>query len=274
MKQNVLVTGGASGLGLAIAKQYLSQGANVCIGDINQQYMQSAREALSAYSDQVTFSVCDITDEASIEQLRATLSEQWKQLDVLVNNAGVATGGKLEFEDIETWQWVLNINLLGLVRMTKAFVPMLTRSPEQPNSCIINIASQAGITPIPAMGSYNASKSAVVSFSETMNLELGGQGIHVSVACPSFFATNLDKSLRTNMPGLDKTVTKLLNRSDLTADQVAAIIVESAAQKKFMLLTHKEGKRAYYLKRFLPTSKYLNIVRKQTAKLLGSGREQ
>ncbi|MEP7766313.1 SDR family NAD(P)-dependent oxidoreductase, partial [Sanguibacter sp. 26GB23] len=84
----------------------------------------------------------------------------------------------LEYEDIEQWQWVLNINLLGLVRMTKAFVPLLSA---QTHSQIINIASQAGITPIPYMASYNASKAAVVSFSETMYLELAKSGIQVSV---------------------------------------------------------------------------------------------
>ena len=121
MKLKVLVTGGASGLGLAITKQYLQRGADVWICDINDEYMQSAKQALSDYSAQLTFSTCDITNDESIEALRAQIAGAWQNLDVLVNNAGVATGGKLEFEDIDIWQWVLDINLLGLVRMTKAF---------------------------------------------------------------------------------------------------------------------------------------------------------
>ena len=202
MIQDVLITGGASGLGFALAKQYLRDGARVLICDLNEQSGQAALDALSELGD-ITFARCDITNQADVDELVAKVQDTWGKLDILVNNAGVATGGALQYEDIEQWQWVLNINLLGLVRMTRGFEPLLKQH-AHPGS-IINIASQAGLTPIPVMASYNASKAAVVSFSETMHLELHPKGIKVSVACPSFFATNLDKSLRTKQPGIAQT---------------------------------------------------------------------
>ena len=182
---------------------------------------------------------------------------------MLVNNAGVATAGLLESESMEQWQWVLDINVLGHVRMSKAFLPLLKASTAV-DKCVINIASQAGITPAPGMGSYNLSKAAMVSFSETIFLELAALNIHVSVVCPAFFETNLNTSLRTEQSGLSDLVTKMIKESGVSAEQIAAIIAKEVADKKFMIITHKEGRKAYRMKRFLPIEKYLNIMKKRT----------
>jgi short-subunit dehydrogenase len=180
---------------------------------------------------------------------------------VLLNNAGVATGGALEFEDIQQWEWVININVLGMVRMCRAFVPIMK---QQGGGKIVNVASQAGITPAPLMGSYNASKAAVVSFSETMHLELQDSKIHVSVACPGFFSTNLDESLRSKQPGVAKLVSKMLHTySDITAAQVAETIYQDSEALKFMSITHKDGRSAFRFKRWLPPMRYLAMMKKQ-----------
>jgi NAD(P)-dependent dehydrogenase (short-subunit alcohol dehydrogenase family) len=260
MTQHVLITGGASGLGAALVAHYAKSGAKICIADLNEQRGNEVITANAKYAAELFFQPCDITQLADIEALHNVVVAHWGKLDVLINNAGVATGGALEFEDIEQWQWVLNINLLGMVRMSQIFVPLLTK---QPTSQMINIASQAGITPIPYMGSYNASKAAVVSFSETMYLELAKLGVHVSVACPSFFATNLDESMRSKQPGAQALVSKLLTRSSVTAGDVAAIIVNRANAGDFMILSHKEGRLAYRLKRYLPTKRYLKMMLKK-----------
>lgn len=265
MSFNVLVTGGASGLGKALALRYAKAGAQVCISDINPDAAAEVVKQIENYQGQAFFIPCDITQQQDVDQLQQVLSEKWQHLDVLVNNAGVATAGSLEFEDIEQWQWVMNINLIGMVRMTKSFAPMLRPVSDNARTpSIVNIASQAGITPIPMMASYNASKAAVVSFSETMHLELAREGIHVSVACPSFFNTNLDKSLRSNQPGADKLVKKMLTRSDIDADQVADIIFQGAEKQQFMIITHKQGRAAHRLKRLLPTRRYLNMIKQKT----------
>lgn len=258
MSKTVLITGGASGLGQALAHEYAKQGFEVCIADLNQERGESVCSQINKTGGCAFFIGCDITDESSIEQLKSELQTRWGKLDVLLNNAGVATGGALEFEDIEQWQWVMNINVFGMVRMCRAFVPMLE---QQDTSQIINIASQAGITPISLMASYNASKASVVSFSETMHIELAARGIHVSVACPSFFATNLGESLRSKQPGIAELVGKMLSKSDIDAAEVARQIYHASESGKFMIITHKLGRQAFNMKRWLPNKRYLNMMK-------------
>lgn len=256
----VVITGGASGLGAALVKRYAQAGAKICIADLHAERAKKVIAVNAQAAADLFFQPCDITNQADVEDLLEVVTARWGKLDILINNAGVATGGALAFEDIEQWQWVLNINLLGMVRMTRAFAPLLAM---QKSSHLINIASQAGITPIPYMASYNASKAAVVSFSETMHLELAKDGIHVSVVCPSFFATNLDESMRSTQPGVHDLVKKLLSRSDIDADEVANIIKSRADAGDFMILSHKLGKRALWLKRLMPTNRYMAMMKKK-----------
>ena len=248
MMKTVLITGGASGLGEALAWHYAKQNFEVCIVDLNAQRGHKVVDRITQSGAAAFFLPCDITAETDIEALKGQLQSRWNKVDVLVNNAGVATGGALEFEDIQQWEWVININVLGMVRMCRAFVPMMK---QQGAGKIVNIASQAGITPAPLMGSYNASKAAVVSFSETMHLELQGSKIHVSVACPGFFSTNLDESMRSKQPGVAKLVSKMLHTySDITAAQVAQAIYQDSEALKFMTITHKDGRSAFRFKRW------------------------
>lgn len=258
-KQRILITGAASGLGKALALHYANDGAAVFLVDKNLAEVEALASTLSQQGADAFAWGCDITQQTEIDALRKAVDQQWSSVDVLINNAGVATAGALEFEDLELWQWVFDINLFGMVRVTRTFIDKMSNQ-----SQLINIASQAGITPIPLMASYNASKAAVVSFSETLHLELAHRGIHVSVACPSFFATNLDKSLRTNQPGIGKLVSKLLTKSDLSASEVAKIIAQQSAARQFMIVTHKAGKIVYAMKRFLPNKRYLNKVKTKT----------
>jgi NAD(P)-dependent dehydrogenase (short-subunit alcohol dehydrogenase family) len=259
--KTVLITGGASGLGEALALHYAKQHFEVCIVDLNVERGNKVVDSITKSGGAAFFLPCDITNETDIETLKQQLQSRWQKVDVLVNNAGVATGGALEFEDIEQWQWVININLFGMVRMCRAFVPMMK---QQGAGKIVNIASQAGITPAPLMGSYNASKAAVVSFSETMHLELTHDNIHVSVACPGFFSTNLDESLRSKQPGVAKLVSKMLHTySDITAAQVAEAIYQDSENFKFMTITHKDGRTAFRIKRWLPAMRYLAMMKKQ-----------
>jgi len=168
---------------------------------------------------------------------------------------------------LDQWQWVIDINLLGQVRMTKACLPLL-RNSEAANKTIINIASQAGLTAAPGMASYCVSKAAMVSLSETMHLELSVEGIHVAVVCPAFFDTNLNTSLRSSDEKMQEVVTKMIKKSGVSAEEIANKVFDAVNQKKFMIVTHKDGRKAYRLKRFLSMERYLNLVKKRTAKYM------
>lgn len=264
----VLITGAASGLGKALALRYAASGADVCVVDFNQDDGAEVAAAINS-GDQGSafFAACDITSQHDVDELLAIIKERWGTLDVLINNAGVATAGLLAYEDMESWQWVMNINVLGQVRMTKAFVPLINNSTEQ-HRAVINVASQAGLTVAPGMGSYCASKAAVVSFSESLFLELVHDDIHVSVICPAFFETNLNKSLRSNQPGMDKVVEKLLKDSGIGADEIAEKVFNGVMAKEFMIITHQTGREEVTRKRAMPTNDYMASVAQHTRKFV------
>lgn len=259
----VFITGAASGLGKALALRWAKTGARVCLADVNDAMGQETLAEVNATGAQGVYCHCDVTELTQLQDARDELLARWGGVDVVINNAGVATAGTLQNEDIEQWQWVLNINLLGTVRTSQVFVEVFKR---QGRGHLVNVASQAGLTPIPNMASYNAAKAAVVSFSETMALELAQHHVAVTLVCPSFFRTNLDKSVRSKQPGMDKLVRKMMERTHITAEDVAERTYQAVKKRHFMVLTHREGLKVYLLKRFLPIRTYLNMMLKKTVR--------
>ena len=263
----ILITGGATGLGQAIALKWAEKWVNkdkdisICIADINQERGDKTVDMLCAQGANAFYVHCDITSDNDVKALAQTIETRWGGVDYVFNNAGVATGGSLLDETIEQWQWVFNINVLGMVRVSRALLPLMRK---QGSGYFINVASQAGLTPIPYMGSYNSVKAAVVSFSETMKLELAPDNINVSVVCPSFFKTNLDESMRSNNPASHKMINKFFAKADMTKEEVAESIYQQVGQGKFLILTHKLGKRAFLLKKLLPTQRYISNMLNQT----------
>ena len=267
MMRKILITGAGSGLGEALAKKYSKEGSEICVADVSQEGGEAVVQHIQDAGGEAFFVKCDITQQCDVEKLVMTVAERWGSIDMLINNAGVASAGKIDSETMEQWQWVLDINLLGHVRMTKSCLPLL-RNSEAADKTIINIASQAGLTAAPGMASYCVTKAAMVSLSETLHLELAPDEIHVAVVCPAFFDTNLNQSLRTSDEKMQAMVTKLIKKSGVSADEIAGKVFDAVNAKKFMIVTHKDGRRAYRLKRFLSMERYLKIVKKRTAKFL------
>jgi len=267
--KKVLISGAGSGLGKALALRYARAGAEICVSDINADGGNEVVQLIENEGGSAFFMACDITQQWDVDKLAIQLAERWESLDILINNAGVATAGLLESETIEQWQWVLDINLLGHVRMTNAMLPML-RNSRQAQRDIVNIASQAGLTPAPGMGSYSMSKAAMVSYSETAHLELANDGIHVSAVCPAFFDTNLNTSLRSDDPKMQNVVDKMIKKSGVSADEIASKVYDAVNARKFLVITHADGRKAYLMKRYLPIESYLKIVKKRVAKYMNS----
>jgi NADP-dependent 3-hydroxy acid dehydrogenase YdfG len=233
----------------------------VCIADIHEQRGQETLALLTEKGTEAFYQTCDITQDDDVANLVTAIEARWGGVDVVFNNAGVASGGSLSDESIAQWKWIFDINLLGMVRVSKAMLPLFKA---QRSGYFVNIASQAGLTPIPYMNSYNAVKAAVVSLSETMKLELAPDNIDVSVVCPSFFKTNLDESMRSDNPAMHKMMARFFKKADMTKEEVAQSICDQVAQKRFLILTHKLGKRAFLMKKLLPTQMYINNMLKQT----------
>jgi len=268
MKTRVFITGGASGLGRALAMRYARDGALVCIGDINDPRGEATRRELDALSPGARYLRTDVTHEAELQKVADELQRDWGGLDVLVNNAGVAQAGAIEQTPLTDWEWLLDINLLGVVRGCRVFTPIFK---QQRSGCIINIASMAGLLDVPFMASYNVSKAGVIALSGTLAQELMQDGVRVTVACPSFFKTNLNETFRTADPETRKTMERLLESGRLTAEQVADKIVDGAARGDAYILPHLDGSLAWLGKRLLPTRVYRQLFQRGVLKMLRPG---
>jgi short-subunit dehydrogenase len=203
------------------------------------------------------------------EELRAAsewLASNWGGVDVVVNNAGVAQAGAIEEVSLDDWQWIIDINLLGVVRGCKVFTPLFKR---QGHGHFVNIASMAGLLDMPMMGAYNATKAAVVSLSETLHNELADSKIGVTLVCPSFFKTNLADSLRASNPAMRNVLGKLLNRSKVTAEHIADQIFQAVRTREFYVLPHMEGRQAWLAKRLLPRRIYSELIKRQARRMSG-----
>jgi NADP-dependent 3-hydroxy acid dehydrogenase YdfG len=240
----VLVTGAGSGLGRAVATRFAGTGARVLVSDVDLTAAEAVAKELGQTAREL-----DVTSDAAWAGALEYCQEDWGGLDVLVNNAGVAAGGRFERIPIEDWDWIWEVNLKSVVRGCRTFVPLFK---EQHAGHIVNVASLAGIMNLPAMSSYNVTKAGVIALSETLRLELEPYGVHTTVVCPAFVRTNLGVRLRSPDPGVAQLVDKLMASSKVTADDVAAQVVDAVADRRFLVLTHRDGRRSARLKRYVP----------------------
>jgi NAD(P)-dependent dehydrogenase (short-subunit alcohol dehydrogenase family) len=238
----VLVTGGASGLGAALVRRFAARGDRVLSADVADG---GAVPADAGSAGEVVRRRLDVRSEEDWESARAWVEAEWGGLDVLVNNAGVAGGGRIELCSMEDWQWIFDVNLFGVVRGTRAFVPMMKA---QGSGRIVNTASLAGLVHPPGMGSYNAVKAAVVAFSETTAHELAPWGVGCTAVCPSYFRTNLVSSMRGADTDLATQIGKLVERSPISADDIAAAVLEGLDRGEELIVPDEPARAAYALK--------------------------
>ncbi|MCP5206206.1 MAG: SDR family oxidoreductase [Hahellaceae bacterium] len=264
MEKRVFITGGASGLGKEMALLFARKGYRVCIGDVNPERGFEAEAELSRVAPQALYLHCDVTKLADLESVRDTLIEKWGGVDIVVNNAGVGgTAGWLEDVSLEDWEWVIDINLLGVVRGCRAFTPLFKK---QKSGYFVNVASVAGLMNAPMMSNYNVTKAAVISLSETLRVELEPYGIYTSVVCPAFFPTNLTENLRSTVGGVHSQVNKLMKRSGVTALQVAQAVAEAVEKKEFWVVTHRLERNMWKFKRLWPDG-FSMLMKQQSKKL-------
>jgi len=257
-RQRVFITGAASGLGRALALRFAREQARVIIADINQDRARETAAELVAAGGEALVVSCDITDGASVEHAVAEAVAAWGGIDVLVNNAGVASAGTVCDTSMQDWSWMIETNLLGAVRMCRACLPLMQA---QRAGHVINVASAAGIVQSPGMASYNVAKAGMIALSETLNNELRGFGIGVTVACPSFFTTNLMESYRGPATGVREMAGKLMKRSKLSADDIADAVYQAMVKGELFVFGHGEARIAYHFKRLLPGTFYWSTAR-------------
>jgi NAD(P)-dependent dehydrogenase (short-subunit alcohol dehydrogenase family) len=249
------VTGGASGIGLALARALAAAGASVTIADVEQAALDAAVEQLRETSRNVRGVVCDVSDANAVHAAADRMFSKPGKVHVLCNNAGVSVIGLTEETAAHDWQWLISVNLMGVVHGLQAFLPRMKRQGE--GGYIINTASGAGLMNPGMISAYSATKFAVVGISEGLSAELAGTGIGVSVLCPSYVATNIASSARnrpTRFGGAPElapddpvnpmsTQVELL-RTGLSPEVVAARTLEAVAEGQLYVFTHPDMRGA------------------------------
>ncbi|WPP01226.1 SDR family oxidoreductase [Pseudomonas sp. HR96] len=252
MHNRMMITGAGSGLGRALALRWAREGWRLALSDIAEEGLAETLRLVREAGGDGFSQRCDVRDYSQLTALAQACEERLGGIDIVVNNAGVASGGFFEELSLEDWDWQIAINLMGVVKGCKAFLPLL----QQGGGRLINIASMAALMQGPGMSNYNVAKAGVVALSESLLVELAGSGVTVHVVCPSFFQTNLLDSFRGPTPAMKAQVGKLLESSPISADDIAGYIYTQVGAGEFMILPHEQGRQAWQLKQQHPQALY------------------
>jgi NAD(P)-dependent dehydrogenase (short-subunit alcohol dehydrogenase family) len=237
------VTGGASGIGLGMAKNFIGEGMKVTIADWNDEHLAQARAALRG-SNAVHFIKVDVGDR---DQVRAAADEAlsvFGKIHVLCNNAGVGGGGTTDSPDFEDWDKALRVNLGGVVNGTKIIVPHIRAHGE--GGHVVNTASMAGVVPLPMMGAYATAKYAVRGFTDNLRMSLAPEGIGVSCLFPGATKTQLLSLAAPETPqdvaAEPDMIRKLRKAIAVAMDPVelGAMVVAAIRENRRYIFTHRE----------------------------------
>ena len=244
------VTGGAAGIGLAMARAFGREGMSVMLADIEPATLAAAVEELRASQIKVEGVVCDVTSRDSLRAAALETIAKFGKVHVVCNNAGVGSGGPIGTIPAKDWNWVIDVNLLGVVHGTEVFTPLILSHGE--GGHFVNTASMAGMVSPPGMEPYTASKFAVVAMSEGWWAQLAGQGIGVSILCPGFVKTRIHESRRNRTgaygpdertPSFDGALSSPV-LSGISTEPVAARVVEAVVNNELYIFTHPEMRGA------------------------------
>lgn len=252
MQNRMMITGAGSGLGREIALRWARDGWNLALSDVNEPGLAETLSMVREAGGDGFTQRCDVRDYSQLTALAQACEEKFGGIDVIVNNAGVASGGFFADLSLEDWDWQIAINLMGVVKGCKAFLPLLEKSKGK----IVNIASMAALMQGPGMSNYNVAKAGVVALSESLLIELRQQEVGVHVVCPSFFQTNLLDSFRGPTPAMKAQVGKLLESSPISAADIAEYIHAEVAKGSFLILPHEMGRMAWAMKQKNPQLLY------------------
>lgn len=255
-----VVTGAASGIGLALARRFAADGMRVVLSDIEAPVLTDVADQLRDQGAEVLAVVTDTSVKAQVDELAARTIDRFGAVHLVCNNAGVGSRG-LQLVDVpeRDFQWVLGVNLFGVMHGIWAFLPHLVAQDE---GHIVNTASVSGLSHRPRMGPYNASKAAVIALSETMQFELeaAGSAVGVTVLCPGWVRTNISQAVR-NLPeqyhyeltpeqAAEMIEYKSRRRAVVGAeaiepDEVAVLVRDAVLAKQFYVFTHDDDLAAF-----------------------------
>jgi len=242
--RTAVITGAASGIGLALTRRLLDEGMSVVMADVEADTLAARAAELADAGAAVLAVPTDVAEVAQIEALRAAALERFGAVHLLVNNAGVAAGMPNWKTPAAIYDWVVGVNLLGVAYGVSTFAPLMV---EQGEGHIVNTASEAGLSATPMLGSYHATKYGVVGLTEALFMELQGTGVGVSCLCPELVNTKIFEATR-NAPeatGLPQppaipisAIEGFMHTVAMDPRDVAGQIVYAVRANRFWILTH------------------------------------
>ena len=256
--KTAVLTGAGSGFGLECARIGARLGMNLVLVDVQQDALDAAAAEMQAAGCQVLARKVDVSNAAQMEQMAADVQQRFGAPHLVFNNAGVGAGGLVWENSVRDWEWVLGVNLWGVVHGVRLFTPMMLAAANADAAWrghIVNTASMAGLLDAPNMGIYNVSKHAVVSLSETLyqDLSLVTDQVSASVLCPYFVPTGISQSHR-NRPGdaaaHKPTKSQLIGQAmsdkavgsgKITAAEVAQKVFDAIAANQFYIYSHPKA---------------------------------
>ncbi|KWF80447.1 hypothetical protein WL93_24050 [Burkholderia diffusa] len=247
-----VITGAGSGIGRALAVQLAQAGARLALSDINEASLQETAKACSGPHGEVRTYLLDVADSDAFQVYADQVISEFGQVDLVVNNAGVTLVSTVEHASIDELKWQLDINLMGVIYGTKAFLPFML---ERRQGVIVNVSSVFGLMAFPAQAFYNVSKFGVRAFTECLWFELRGTGVRAVSVHPGGIRTNIEKGARTARQA-GEFESELLAKFDrilrTPPEKVASDILRGVANGKRRILSGYLSRVSYWLPRLLP----------------------
>ncbi|MEQ9426752.1 MAG: SDR family oxidoreductase [Cyclobacteriaceae bacterium] len=261
-----VITGAGSGIGRELAVKLAEAGTNLALCDKNHDTLSETVELLDSdikvFSDQF-----DISDREAVFAFAEKVKQEFKQIDYLINNAGAALGTKKFAKTTQDeWEWIMNINLWGVIYGTQAFLPMIKSDAD---AVIVNLSSMLGLAGMVDNSAYCTTKFAVRGLSETLRMELSGQGIHVMTVHPGAVSTNIIDNARADEETKAKIKHWVSKIGSVSVEDAVTQIVSGIEKKKHRVVIGEDAKKMDWLARLFP-NKYTNMVLRGMKKKLNT----
>lgn len=249
-RKTAVITGAGSGLGRALALNLAKEGWTLGIADIDQSGAGQTLDMVMQLGGSGEVYLCDIRDTEQFQSMADHFFDEWGGVSLLVNNAGIAVAGHVGDAQIAEWQRIIDVNILGTVNGCHTFIPLMKK---QGAGHIVNVASAAGILNLPEMSQYNVTKAGVISLSESLRTELACDHICVTVACPTFFDTDLLKGFTCTQEFQSEFARSAFGNARMTPHDIASSIIKGARKGRLYVMPQFSAKWTCVVKRLSPS---------------------
>ncbi|MCX8072496.1 MAG: SDR family NAD(P)-dependent oxidoreductase [Candidatus Binatia bacterium] len=268
--KTALVTGAASGIGKATALALARRGANLVLCDVDESGLEATAESIRDLGREAYFQRVDVASRHDMREFAAAVHERVAAVDILMNNAGVGLGASFRDTTLEDWDWIVGINLMGVVHGCHFFLPQMIARGQ--GGHVINVSSAAGYVATEPLCAYATTKFAVLGLSEALREELARYGIGVTAVCPGIINTPITRTARLRGPGATEEARQRMvafyERRNYPPERVAENILKAVQRNRAVAPISPEAWIMYYLKRLSPT--LLRSLNRWLARLAGA----